>query len=257
MTFVPHPHQILSSNFKHYLINSYPERRSMLESLGVDFLIEIDFNRDFSTKRPEDFLEQFVFASDKIKEIHLGHDFAFGMNKQGSFDLVKEMGQARNIVVVVEEEYKDKDLQISSSRVRELIREGKMIEAAKFLGRPFYLSGPVIKGEGRGKKIGFPTANLQLDTDIIVPMRGVYITRTTIKGMTYNSLTNIGKNPTFNDQDVIHVETFILDFDQDIYGESLSISFLEKIRDEKKFESVNGLIEQLNHDVEKAKKYFC
>ncbi|MFZ4713025.1 MAG: bifunctional riboflavin kinase/FAD synthetase [Bacteriovoracaceae bacterium] len=256
MTFVPHPHQILSTNFRHYLLNSYEDRRKMLAEIGVDYLVEIDFNRDFSTMKPEQFLENYLFVYPQLLQIHLGHDFAFGMNKEGTFNLVKKIGAQKKIEVIIEDEFKDGAV-VSSSAIRELVREGKMPEAAGLLDRNFFLNGRVIKGEGRGKKIGFPTANLQLDSDILLPRKGVYITKTFVRGMVFQSITNVGKNPTFNDEEIIHVETNLLDFDQDIYGETIKVSFLGKIRDEKKFESVNKLIEQLKLDVSSAKSFFA
>jgi riboflavin kinase/FMN adenylyltransferase len=255
ITFIPHPHQILTTNFKHYLINSYDDRRMMMEELGVDFLVELDFNRDFSTMNPEVFLEKYLFNYKNIKEIHLGHDFAFGLNKKGTFELVSRLGAEKEIDVFIENEYKAGAL-TSSSQIRSLLRDGFMQEAQSLLGRNFYLSGRVIKGEGRGKKIGFPTANLQLNSDIIIPKIGVYITESEVKGMRFQSLTNVGRNPTFKDEELIHVETFLFDFNEDIYGEILKINFLLKIRDEIKFESVNKLIDQLKQDVLVAKKYF-
>jgi riboflavin kinase/FMN adenylyltransferase len=255
ITFVPHPHQILTTNFKHYLINSYEDRRIMMEEVGVDYLVELDFNRDFSTMNPETFLEKYLFNYTNIKEIHLGHDFAFGLNKQGTFQLVSKLGLEKNINVYIENEYKAGAL-TSSSQIRAMIRDGNIPEANNLLGRNFFLSGRVIKGEGRGKKIGFPTANLQLNSDIILPKIGVYITESTVKGMRFQSLTNVGRNPTFKDEEIIHVETYLFDFHEDIYGELISINFIKKIRDEIKFESVNKLIDQLKLDVLVAKQFF-
>jgi riboflavin kinase / FMN adenylyltransferase len=126
-------------------------------------------------------------------------------------------------------------------------------QVQELLARPFHLEGVVIKGEGRGKKLGFPTANIQVATDLMVPQKGVYMTRTRYNGMTYNSITNIGNNPTFKDTQHLHIETHLFDFDVDIYGESLDIEFIKKIRDEKKFSTVNELIAQIKSDIDQTK----
>jgi riboflavin kinase/FMN adenylyltransferase len=142
---------------------------------------------------------------------------------------------------------------VSSSYIRELLRNGQIVAAQRILTRPFFIEGVVIKGEGRGKKIGFPTANIQVSSDIMIPQKGVYVTRSIYKGMTYQSVTNIGHNPTFKDSSVIHIETNLFDFNLDIYGENLEIHFLQKLRDERRFPTVNDLIEQIRKDVEAAK----
>lgn len=140
--------------------------------------------------------------------------------------------------------------------MRETILSGKMEKTSYFLDRPFFVKGRIIKGEGRGKKIGFPTANLDFSLDRIIPKKGVYITRTQISDMLYQSVTNIGVNPTFKDDEILSVETFLLDFDRDIYGEEIQIIFIKRLRDEQKFSSVNKLVEQISNDVQGTRDYF-
>ena len=144
---------------------------------------------------------------------------------------------------------------VSSSLIRERLLSGKIDDVEFILQRPFHLEGVVIKGEGRGKKIGFPTANIQVSPDLIIPQRGVYVTRTIYNGMVYQSVTNIGFNPTFKDTDLVHIETNLFDFNNDIYGEVLDIQFLHKLRDERKFGTVNELITQIKADVVSAKAH--
>lgn len=256
MTFVPHPHQILSPHFQHYLINSYEERRSILSSLGVDYLVELEFNRDFSTKTPDEFLKTYILHYPSIKEFFIGHDFAFGVNKQGGFDFIKNTCTRLGINVEIQSEFELKNEKISSSIIREKLKTGQIELVNQLLARPYFLDGRVVKGAGRGKQIGFPTANLDLNPEITVPELGVYITQTLYKGMKFNSITNVGKNPTFTDVNKVNVETNLFDFQDDIYGESIRVNFLKKLRAEKKFESVNKLIEQIKLDVETAKRYF-
>lgn len=256
MTFVPHPHQILSPNFQHYLINSYDERRIILESLGVDFLVELEFNRDFSTKTPEQFLNSYILHYSGVREFFIGHDFAFGVNKQGGFDFIKNTCASIGINVEIQTEFVLKNEKISSSIIREKLKTGQIEMVDQLLARPYFLEGRVVKGAGRGKQIGFPTANLDLNQEITVPEMGVYITQTLYKGMRFNSITNVGKNPTFSEINKVNVETNLFDFTDDIYGETIRVNFLKRLRPEKKFESVNKLVEQIKQDVEIAKRYF-
>lgn len=255
VTFIPHPLQILKAQTG-FLINTYEERRELLASTGADYLLEIDFTRDFSTLAPEVFLERFIFSFSGISKIYLGHDFAFGANKSGDFHVAKTFCDSKKTLLVLQKEFKVKSNVVSSTEVRVSIQAGNMPKANELLGRQYFISGRVIKGEGRGKKIGYPTANLGYSKELIVPALGVYVTKVKIKDMVYNSVTNVGVNPTFNTGYEVHVETHLLDFTQDIYGEEIRISFIKKLRDEKKFPSVNDLVEQINNDTVAAREYF-
>lgn len=255
ITFVPHPLQILKA-MKGFLINTYQEKAELLESVGVDYILEIDFTRDFSTLSPEAFLNEYVLKIKNLKEIFLGHDFAFGANKSGDFKIAKEFCESKGIALTLQSEYKVLGDSVSSSVIRNEIILGDMGKVSSMLGRTYFLSGRVIKGEGRGKKIGYPTANLGYDQGLIIPGKGVYITYTDVDNMRYHSVTNVGSNPTFNTGYEIHVETHLLDFTQDIYGESIKVEFIKKIRDEKKFNNVNDLIKQIEVDAKQARKYF-
>jgi riboflavin kinase/FMN adenylyltransferase len=255
VTFLPHPQKILNPEREHYLINSYEVRRDLLASLGVDYLIEIGFTRDFSTLSPEQFLQLYLLSYPQLKKIYLGYDFAFGANKQGGLELVQQLCLPRSIEVELQPKFEWQDQVVSSSLIRQLVSKGEMSQVTDLLQRPFHLEGFVVKGEGRGKKIGFPTANIQMAQDLIVPECGVYVTRTRHKELIYNSVTNIGHNPTFNESHLIHVETHLFQFGQDIYGEKLTIEFFHKIRDERKFPTVNDLIFQIEQDANFAKTY--
>lgn len=255
VTFVPHPQKILQPEKERFLITSYDQRRELLKDLGVDYLVELKFTRDFSTLTPEEFLRKYLFCYPKLKDFYLGYDFAFGANKQGGHDLVNSICMPLGIEVEIQPKFEFGDEVVSSTLIRSHLLNGMVKEVHPILERPFNLEGVVVKGEGRGKKIGYPTANIQVSPDLIVPQKGVYVTKTTSKGMTYQSVTNIGHNPTFKDTEVIHIETNLFDFDIDIYGENLEISFLQKIRNEKKFPTVNDLIAQIRADVETAKEF--
>lgn len=253
VTFIPHPQKILQPEKDRFLINSYDQRRHLLEQMGVDILVEMNFTRDFSTLKPDEFLSQHLLQYPNLKNFYLGYDFAFGANKEGGHDLVNKICHPRGVTVEIQPKFEYKNDVVSSSMIRDRIIAGKLDEVENILGRPFHMEGVVVKGEGRGKKIGFPTANIQVSTDLIVPHKGVYVTRTIYKGMTYQSVTNIGNNPTFNDTTNIHIETNLFDFNMDIYGEVLDIQFLKKLRDEQKFPTVNDLIKQIKADVDSAK----
>jgi riboflavin kinase / FMN adenylyltransferase len=255
VTFIPHPVQILKAQ-SGFLINTYSERRELLAECGVDYLLEIDFTRDFSTLSPETFLKNYIFAIPGVHKIYLGHDFAFGANKSGDHKLAKDYCEKVNVQLILQDEFKCQGEVVSSSVIRSSIQKGEMEKVRSFLGRNYFLSGRVIKGQGRGRQIGFPTANMEYDKELMIPAGGVYITQTRIKDMVYNSVTNIGINPTFNMGHAINIETHLLDFSRDIYGEELRVSFLKKLRDEKKFSSVNDLIAQIDHDVKVAREYF-
>ena len=254
ITFVPHPVQILRAQ-SGYLINNYIERRELLALCGVDYLLEVDFTRDFSTLLPEDFLERFVFSFSGIEKIYLGHDFVFGANKSGDYKVAKNLCLIKKVSLILQDEFRLDNDSVSSSVVRLSISKGEMEKVQTLLGRPYFITGRVIKGQGRGKQIGYPTANIDYGKEAIIPSGGVYITQTSINDMTYNSVTNIGVNPTFNMGNEINVETHLLDFNRDIYGEELRVSFFKKIRDEKKFSNVNDLISQISADVKIAKSF--
>jgi riboflavin kinase/FMN adenylyltransferase len=255
VTFVPHPQKIIHPDKEHFLINSYLERRNLLKDLGVDILVEMNFTRDFSTLRPEDFLSRYLLIYPSLVNFYLGYDFAFGANKKGDYDLVTSICNPLGINIEIQPKFEYLEQVVSSSLIRDKLLNGKINEVEKILDRPFYLEGVVIKGEGRGKKIGYPTANIQVSPDLIIPQKGVYVTRTVYEGMTYQSVTNIGNNPTFKDSNQVHIETNLFDFNNDIYGEVLNIEFLHKLRDEKKFPTVNDLITQIKADVEATKKF--
>ena len=248
LTFNPHPVQILrpQSNF---LINSYIDRTEIIKSFSVNEIYEINFDRDFSTQSPDDFFEKYIYTIPDLKFVILGHDFSFGSGKSGNSEKLKGMCEKKGIETLIHKPFIYQDEIISSSQIRKLIDAGDVNLAAEKLGRPYFISGTVVKGDGRGKKIGFPTANIAFDHILKIPLRGVYVTRVEIENMIFDSVTNIGFSPTFKDTQVVAVESHLLDFSNDIYGETIKVSFYKKLRDEKKFESVNELVNQIKLDV--------
>lgn len=255
VTFTPHPIQILNPK-EHYLINSYAERRELLSQLGIDYLFEIEFNRDVSMMDPSQFLNEFIFDKAIPDRFYLGHDFAFGAQKKGDHNFVKDFCKNKKTEVVVLCSYDVEGGKVSSTVVRKSLEDGDVESVGKLLGRNYFIRGRVIKGAGRGRQIGIPTANLDLDRYRRYPKKGVYITKTKFGSSNWLSVTNIGNNPTFTDGNGVFVETHILDFDNDIYGNEIEVSFLKRLRDEKKFSSVNDLIDQIKQDVHLTREYF-
>lgn len=253
LTFKPHPAEIIK-NATSFLINSYIERRELLKDVGILNVWEVDFNRDFSTLTPTDFLDKYISANKNIKSLYLGHDFAFGAGKKGDHNFVKSYCEGKHFKPYIQNKFEHDGKSVSSSVIRKYLQSGELEAANSGLGRNFFLTGVVKKGDGRGRTIGFPTANIGVDHKRIIPSSGVYATYVSIKGVKFKAVTNIGTNPTFIDDGIISIETHILDFDNDIYGEKLIVSFVKKIRDEKKFSSANDLVEQIKIDIGKRRE---
>jgi riboflavin kinase / FMN adenylyltransferase len=255
LTFVPHPYFIFNPTAKSYLVSSYEEKRAYLTQQKLDYCIELTFDRDFSTMTPDQFLLKNIFVHNGLEAVFAGYDFGFGASKSGNYLLIKKYCDERGIYSEQGERYELSGAPVSSTIIRNHLRQGEIQDVNNKLGRPYQVSGRVIKGAGRGKLIGFPTANLDFDLQKIIPCTGVYITKIEIGGMLYQSITNVGKNPTFNSGETIHVETHVFSFNREIYGEVVVLTFLEKIRSEIKFKDVNELVAQIEKDCVVAKKY--
>ena len=255
VTFSPHPRKVIQAPTEGFLLCSEEQRRKWLEEAGVDWLVEVSFTRDFSTLSAEQFLDEYILNQSKVQEIYLGWDFAFGAHKSAGAAEVQAHCSKMNIKVEVCPRYSVENINVSSSLIRQCLSKGEVEETQEYLGRPFSLEGLVVKGEGRGKRLGVPTANLKLNPDLMLPARGVYITETVSRGMIFRSVTNVGKNPTFKEDGPSWVETHILDFDGDIYGETIEVKFLKRLREEKKFSSVENLLKQIHLDIGLARAY--
>ncbi|MBT3583314.1 MAG: bifunctional riboflavin kinase/FAD synthetase [Halobacteriovoraceae bacterium] len=251
ITFIPHPSQILFPQ-PSFLLNTYAGKRQLLKDYGVKYLLEIPFTRNFSTLSPEEFLCEVILKDQRVSSIFMGYDFAFGKNKKGNYQFVKDYCSDKDISVCLQEEFKKGDKKVSSSEIRKQLKAGDISQANSLLGRPYFLTGTVIKGKGRGKQIGIPTANLDFLPECLVPKKGVYLTESYCGSESFKSVTNIGVNPTFENSETLHVESHILDFSQNIYGESIEVHFLARLRDEKKFENKEQLVRQIQADILKA-----
>jgi len=256
ITFQPHPSIILKNGNEHVkYITPLKEKKAILKQLHVDRLYIITFNKDLSLLSPQKFIDHFIIGL-HIKHLIAGFDFTYGHKGQGNMNNIslyaKEFFTYQAISKI--ESSKEK---ISSTRVRSFLRTGKIERVNTLLGRIFSLSGTVIMGDQRGRKIGFPTINLQVNVDALLPQSGVYAVQVIHNNHTYQGMANIGVVPTFK-KDVIKptVEVHLFDFNQNLYGEKLEVKFLKFFRHEKKFNHIEELISQLKHDEQEIRKFF-
>lgn len=223
------------------------EKERLIEGFGIDYLIDIPFDKAMTQISAEQFVVKILKDKIHAKKIVVGHDFTFARNKEGNADVLREMGPQYGIEVEIVQPIKINGIRVSSTFIRELISEGRVDEIPQYLGTPYVIEGEIIHGKANGRKMGYPTANISLKAQIINPKNGIYASRVIIDGKKYFGATNVGMNPTVNGK-YLSIETNILDFDEDIYGKRVRIEFLEKIRDEKKFKSLDELRKQLDLD---------
>jgi len=258
VTFDPHPRTIIGSNKKSIrLLTSLKERAEILESIGIDVLCVIPFNRDFSLLSSEEFVKDEIYKKIGISEFVIGYDHHFGKDRSGTIDTLEKLGPELGFDVLVVSKREMGELTISSTVIRNAIQEeGDMQKAAKLLGRPYILNGLVIHGDERGRKIGFPTANLQAEElNKVVPKNGIYAVLVRVDGVWFKGMMNIGIRPTFNGE-TKSLEVNIFNFSDSIYGKTVQVRFFDRIRDEKRFNSVDELKAQLAMDKMKSELIF-
>lgn len=256
VTFRPHPIMALSPVTAPHLLNSYEEKLELLEQLGVQVVVEEPFSREFSNTTPDQFVTQYLVGKLGVTALYLGYDFAFGKERAGSVETLRRLAEAKGMESEVVPPFKVNGVVVSSSLIRKTLEEGDMALARSYLGRAFFVRGPVLRGDGRGKKIGVPTANLSL-TMRKLPRVGVYASRSFWKGRAYNSITNVGYNPTFKGDGTdlpLKIETHFFDFDNDLYGDEITVEFHAFLRDEVKFSGVDALLAQIGKDKTEARK---
>lgn len=266
-TFRPHPQEVLRPGTQVKLLTLYDEKIEILEKMGIDVVVEEPFSQQFFTLSAREFFDKVIVNGFKAVSIFIGHDFAFGKNREGNLDLLKSWCAERKIRVTVVSPQDFGGEIVSSTRVRGLLGEGKVSEAAKLLGRFFFYRGIVVKGDQRGRLLGFPTANLKLENKLALP-KGVYATWAILMKGPHRekvaSVTNVGVRPTFGvetPQDALPVVVechLILPEGEtvDLYGEKLEVQFVERFRSEKKFESFEALKTQIAKDREQARSFF-
>jgi riboflavin kinase / FMN adenylyltransferase len=254
LTFEPHPLKVLAPERAPLLILSYDDKMALLQSLGVDIVIAQRFDRQFASIAADEFIYRFLVNRLKVKKIWVGRDLRFGQDRKGGTDNLLRLAPGAGFEVGVLDPILLHGIRISSSRIRQLVEEGRVDEVRPMLGRYHFVSGRVATGHRRGQKLGFPTANIASQTEV-VPLNGIYATLIQLKNKQWLSVSSVGVNPTFGDGSRT-VESFILDFEGDVYGEWVKLSFVRRIRDEKKFLMVKDLVVQMHEDVKRAKAVF-
>ena len=254
VTFNPHPREILDHNSnKIRLLTTLQERGDILKELGVDVLLVIPFTRDFSLLSSEEFVRDIVYKEVGVSEFVIGYDHHFGKDRTGTIETIEKLGNELGFSSYVVSKKEMGDITISSTTIRKELREkGDVEQAAKLLGRNYILNGVVIHGDERGRTIGFPTANLKPEhPNKIIPKKGVYAVKARVGDKWFGGMMNIGVRPTFEGSSNT-LEVHIFDFDQMIYGQTIQIRFIKRLRDEQKFKTVGELVAQLEKDKESA-----
>lgn len=255
ITFDPHPRTVVSGGFKNQLLTTLDEKVELLNKLGVDEVLVINFTKEFAQLTYEEFIKEIIVYKVNAEHIIIGHDHKFGKDRNGNEDKLRELAEKMNFYVSAVEAKKVDNEIVSSTKIRNALTEGRIKEANKYLGWNYYFSGKVIKGAKRGRLLGFPTANIELlDENKLIPKSGVYAVKCYLKDQIFFGVMNIGNRPTFNDIDYIIIEVHLINFDKFIYDEIIKIEFIERIRDEQKFEGRESLIEQITKDKKQAEK---
>ena len=254
ISFYPHPAAVLGKRRDVKYLTLPEEKAEILAKMGVGVLLTHPFDTEITDLSAETFISN-LQAKLKLKKLLMGYDFALGKNRQGDAKYLSKLGERDGYTVQTFSPISDEIGIISSSRVRDALVDGKVRDAHQLLGHPYTLTGSVIRGDGRGRKINIPTANLEFPDEKIVPLNGVYACWASVQGEKYPAVTNIGIRPTFTpDKERANIETHILDFEKDIYGEKLKLEFISRLRDEKKFASVDELLSQISLDIKKAQE---
>ena len=255
ITFDPHPRAVLHAEDAPPLLQTFDQKIEAFAMLGLEQTIVIRFTRAFAQVKAEDFLRDILAERLQAKEVYLGRGFAFGRNREGNIALLRRVSEELAFRAEEVPEVQLRGQRISSSRIRQLLAEGRVGLARRMLGRPYGVEGRVARGQARGRALGFPTANLHPQNRVI-PRNGVYVTATLIEGAWRRSITNVGTRPTFEMEAEPSVETYVMNWSGDLYGDVLRVRFLYRLRDEKKFASVEDLKRQIAHDVARATNYF-
>ena len=253
-TFRPHPRVALRPDLPFRFLNTYDEKIELIRSLGPDLLIEEPFSREFSTMSAEQFFGDVVVKALHAEALVVGHDFGFGRSREGHLDTLTRFCNQTSLDLTIVSPFKVGEEVVSSSKIRAHLDAGQLEAANALLGYRFGYRGLVIKGDGRGRTIGFPTCNLSVEPKLDLPF-GVYATWATLAdGKKLRGATNIGVRPTFEGAKGVQIETHLLDFWGDLYGQQVELQFVDKVRDEKKFGSIDELKSQIAFDIERIRQ---
>ncbi|HWQ46843.1 MAG TPA: bifunctional riboflavin kinase/FAD synthetase [Longilinea sp.] len=256
ITFSPHPAVVLRNISTPYSLTSPSVQAELLFDLGVDVVVNLPFDKEMVNQSAEEFMQP-LCEHLGLACLVIGHDFALGRNRKGDFDMLTALGKEKGFCVSQFDPVTVGDDVVSSSLVRSAVQKGEVERAAVLLGRWYFVDGMVVHGDGRGRSIGIPTANLDFWKDQLLPPRGVYATLAQWNGRSITSVTNIGARPTFNQGPVAErLEAHLLGFDEDLYGKTLRIVFLKYLRPEVKFSGVTELLEQVHKDIAQAQEVF-
>lgn len=260
-TFKPHPRKVLNPELPFHRMFDHIDQFEVLKSLSINVLFEEKFTRELAEISARDFFTRYVVGMFKAKHVVVGYDFSFGNKRKGNLDYLKKLCDEFGIQLTVKQSYSIEGQIVSSSTIRRFLQHGEVHRAQVFLGRKYYLRGTIQKAFQRGRQIGIPTANIHPDISFL-PRQGVYFTNSHLQGRTFESITNIGFNPTFqtrNPDDIVQlkVETHIFNFDKDVYGEQFMVELAHFCRDEIKFSSIDHLKEQIHKDIMQAKDFFA
>jgi len=252
LTFFPHPDNFLGKD-RIKLIQTLDQRLAEIEKHGLEIALVATFNKKFASLTGQEFVSKILVNLMRARVVAVGEKFYFGRHRQGDISLLKRLAPRFDFLVFTLKSIKKKGMIVSSSLIRQLLQEGNIEQANLLLGRRFNIEGEVIKGKSRGKILGFPTANINTQNEIVPP--GVFISKVEVDGRQMPSLTNIGSCPTFGQKEV-NIESYIMNFNKNLYGQKLKIYFIKKIRSEIKFASSEALAQQIKKDIAAAEKYF-
>ncbi len=250
-TFYPHPLKVLKPERAPGLVTALPQKERIIANLGVDQLIVKAFTKEFASIEFRSFVETYLVRDLKVKGVVIGEDYRFGRESIGNVQRMKDLGKEYGFSVTAFDTISVNNVEVRSTLIRNLITNGQVDRLPVYLGRPYTLFGKVEHGDGRGRKLGFPTANLTLADDYVIPQYGVYAAFVVIRGERYPAVVNIGCRPTFNKKD-LSVEIHVINFFENLYDELLEVELIYKIRSERSFDSVSELIGQIQKDVLKA-----
>lgn len=251
VTFDPHPQIVLRNRAKDIrILSTLEEKLEIFSQLSIDIAYVINFTKEFANTTADDFYKNYLIDKIGLNDLVLGYDHMFGKNREGNYDTLKELSAKYEFTVDRVDEYKPDDVHISSSVLRELLsEEGNVSKAAKILGRNYSIEGTVVEGKKLGRELGYPTANIKIQDEFkLIPAIGIYAVEVILNGKTYSGMMSIGRNPTVTDDYSIKLEVNIFDFNDDIYGQKIKIGFIDRIREEIKFENIDKLRTQLHSD---------
>ncbi|WP_084058643.1 bifunctional riboflavin kinase/FAD synthetase [Desulfacinum hydrothermale] len=252
MTFDPHPLQVLRPGNGPNFITPYARKLELMEQEGIDVAIVVPFSQDFARISAHDFVKDLLVDRIGIRGIVVGYDYRFGRGREGNIKMLRDLGIRYGFQVEMVSGIELDGTVVSSTAIRHLIRDGRIQEAETLLGRPYEITGQVVKGRERGRLLGFPTANIRVETQV-PPKAGVYAVEVELDGEIYWGAANFGTNPTFGDPEP-SLEVHLLDFQGDLYGKELTVRFVAKLRDEQRFDGPEALVDQIHKDVAETRR---